>query len=79
MSWAEDIEDLTREGHPDQLLTKAQAAALLGVGERRVYRWGHEGRLPRVVLSPKVIRYRESDVRRLIRDAMASAFYGKDR
>ncbi len=70
MSWQDRIEDLTREGHPDQLLTKEEAAALLGVGHRRVYRWGLDGRLPRVVLSPHVIRYRESDVRRLIRESL---------
>lgn len=70
MNWRERIEDATRDGDPDQLLTSAEAAALLGLSTWTVERWGREGKLPRVHLSTRAIRYRKSDVRQLIRESV---------
>lgn len=68
MSWREKIEDITREGDADQLVTKEQAAKLLAVSEWTVDRWRRQGVLRGVVLSERIIRYRMGDVRQLIRE-----------
>jgi excisionase family DNA binding protein len=48
------------------LLTPAETASLLRVDRRTVYRWGSEGRLDVVRLSPHTRRYRASSVAALI-------------
>ena len=62
------IEDITREGDRDQLITSQQAARLLGLKAQTIENWGRSGKLPRVVLSSRAIRYRLADVRQLIRE-----------
>lgn len=62
------LEEITREGDPDQLVTKNRAAALLEVTPATITKWGREGRLPRVVLGTRTYRYRMSDIRQLIRE-----------
>lgn len=50
---------------PDRLLTPRQAAALLAIGTRTLYRWVRAGLLPAPVrLGPtgKTPRWRESDI-----------------
>ena len=42
----------------DALMTATELAGRLGVSARTVGRWGREEKIPRIVLSPKVIRYR---------------------
>ncbi len=48
------------------LLTEAQAAEMLQVQTKTVGDWGRSGKLKRIVLSPRCIRYRASDVQALI-------------
>ena len=50
---------------PDPLLTGKQVAQMLAISPRQVHRIG----LPRVVISPRVIRYRMEDVNGLIEEA----------
>lgn len=52
---------------PDTLLTRAQVAKRLLLHPRTLRRWCASGRLPSVTLSPRVVRYRLSDVDRLLR------------
>lgn len=52
-------------GKPPVLLTGKQVALLLAISPRQVHRIG----LPRVVISPRVIRYRMEDVNGLIEEA----------
>lgn len=68
MSWQERIEDITREGDPDQLVSAEAVAALLAVSPRTVRRMRRDGRLRGVVLGSNLIRFRLGDVRQLIRE-----------
>ncbi len=70
MSLQDQLEALTRDGNPDKLLTKEQAAELLEVTPLRIWKWGKSGKLARVVLGEHTIRYRMSDVRQLIRESL---------
>ncbi len=49
----------------DELLTVAEAAALLKVSPYTIYRWIGSGRLPAVRYSRRVIRLRRSEVEAL--------------
>jgi excisionase family DNA binding protein len=46
----------------DELLTVAEAAALLKVSRHTIYRWIAEGRLPAVRYSRRVVRLRRHEV-----------------
>jgi predicted DNA-binding transcriptional regulator AlpA len=55
----------------EHLLTRKQAAAILGLEPQTLARWkweGREDRPPEVVLGIRAIRYRESDLIRWIED-----------
>jgi excisionase family DNA binding protein len=67
-NWKDQIEDITRDDDPDQLLTKHEVASLLRVSAVTVTRMGRDGRLPRVKLNDRMVRFRSSDVRRYIRE-----------
>jgi excisionase family DNA binding protein len=69
VNYREQLEDITREGDRDKLLTKEQAAALLEVPVMRFYRMALAGRVPRVVLGGRTVRYRMSDIRQMIRES----------
>ncbi|MEJ5259380.1 MAG: helix-turn-helix domain-containing protein [Anaerohalosphaeraceae bacterium] len=47
---------------PIDLLTKEELAALIGVQPQTILRWAKEGKIPRIVISPKVIRFDRSRV-----------------
>ena len=53
-----------------QLLTESQAAELAQLKPKTIADWGRCGKLPRVRLSPRCIRYREEDVRALIEGSL---------
>lgn len=53
---------------PD-LLTKAEAAELLGVSPATISRWLKEGRLPAYRLGPRAVRIRRADLDDLLRPA----------
>jgi len=48
------------------LLTIRETSELLNVSQRTLERWSLEGRLPRVELGPKTIRYRADDLAAMI-------------
>lgn len=50
-----------------ELLTKEQVARLLNVRPCTVARWSVEGKLPRIVISPKVIRFNKNEVLKAVR------------
>jgi excisionase family DNA binding protein len=52
----------------DRLLTPARVAALFGVKVKTLSGWAQQGRLPYVRTLGGHRRYRESDVRRLLRE-----------
>ncbi len=49
-----------------ELLTIREAAEILNVSPRTLERWSLEGRLPRVEIGPRTIRYRADDLAALI-------------
>lgn len=51
------------------LLTETQAAELAQVKPKTIADWGRAGKLPRVRLSARCIRYRSEDVQAMIADA----------
>ena len=53
----------------DELLTVAEAAALLKVTPHTVYRWIAAGRLPAVRYSRRVVRVRLSDLAQIKQDS----------
>jgi len=52
---------------PDKLLTVAQAAERLGVRVSTIYAWAYERRIPAVKLFGRALRFKESDIDKLIR------------
>lgn len=62
---------MTQPNEQVTLLTEAQAAELLKVRNKTIGDWSRSGKLPRVKLSARCIRYRASDIQALI-DAATS-------
>ncbi len=61
------LEEITRDGHEDQMLDAHEAGALMGFKPATITKWGRAGKLPRVVVGRNV-RFRMSDVRQFIRE-----------
>ena len=57
----------------NQLLTEVQAALLAKVQPKTIADWGRAGKLPRVKLSARCIRYRSEDVQALIENCLEAA------
>lgn len=51
---------------PETLLSYAQAAQRLGVSRETIYRYQRAGKLPAIRLSSKTVRFRVSDLARLL-------------
>ena len=61
-------------GPPDRLLDVAEAAAMLGLkSPRTLYKWAYAGRIPSVKIG-KLLRFRRSDLERLIAAGERPAF-----
>ena len=54
----------------NELMTRKQVAALLQVHANSVIRWENAGRLQALRLGPFSVRYRRSDVLKLIQDSI---------
>jgi len=63
---------------PEHLLTRTEAAQILGLKPATIRAWTHQGRLPYVRLSSRAIRYKLSDLERLIREGERPAFRAVD-
>ncbi len=63
------------DGQPDRLLDVHEAASLLGLAPKTLYRWAHERRVPIVKLfGPRgALRFRLSDLHALIRRSVRPA------
>ncbi len=57
----------------NRLLTETQAADLAQVQPKTIADWGRAGKLPRVKLSARCIRYRSEDVQALIENSLEAA------
>src|SRR5438477_410309 len=69
-----------RQAHalPDRLLDVNEAAALLGLkSPRTLYKWAYAGRIPSVKIG-KLLRFRLSDLERLIAAGERPAFASPD-
>ncbi len=62
---------------PDRLLNPQQAADLLGVSVATLYSWASRRRIPSVKVSA-CLRFRESDLRNLIRAGLRPAVPQRD-
>jgi excisionase family DNA binding protein len=56
-----------------ELLTTREVAEALRVDARTIERWAEQGRLPRIQIAPKTVRYRVEDVAALIRPTKATS------
>ena len=60
--------------HPDRLLDVTEAAVLLGLkSPRTLYKWAYAGRIPSVRIG-RLLRFRRSDLERLIANGERPAF-----
>src|SRR4029077_14373168 len=63
---------------PDRLLDVNEAAALLGLkSPRTLYKWAYAGRIPSVKIG-RLLRFRRSDLERLIAEGERPAFAALD-
>jgi excisionase family DNA binding protein len=57
----------------NELLTVRQVAERLGFkSAATVYKWSQQGRIPRVVLGPRSIRFRAEDIERFVDERLES-------
>lgn len=61
----------------NQLLTETQAAELAQVQPKTIADWGRAGKLPRVRLSARCIRYRSEDVQAMIETSLQQGPQGR--
>ena len=54
----------------DRLLTVSEASAMLGVKRSTLYAWAYERRVPTVKLFSKALRFRLSDIEKLIKQSV---------
>lgn len=70
-------ESVSGNSIPEALLSYAQAAQRLGVSRETIYRYQRAGKLPAIRLSSKTVRFRISDLARLLAGAeVASSWKG---
>jgi excisionase family DNA binding protein len=60
-------------GHRDRLLDVGEAAEMLSVKRATLYQWAHQRRIPVVKLMGRALRFRESDLQKLIADGIRPA------
>lgn len=71
---AMSIADARRDARQaERLLTVNEAAVKLGVKRATMYEWARERRIPTVKLFGRALRFRESDLEKLIRGSMRPA------
>jgi excisionase family DNA binding protein len=58
---------------PDRLLKVDEAAAMLGLKPATLYQWTYQRRIPVVKLMGRALRFRESDLQKLIAEGIRPA------
>lgn len=53
----------------ESLLTRKEAAHILGVSIATVKRWQHSGKLTAIVFNSRTVRYRTSEISRLVSES----------
>jgi excisionase family DNA binding protein len=66
-------------GRTDRLLRVDEAADLLGVKPATLYQWTYQRRIPVVKLMGRALRFRESDLQKLIAEGMRPALWRRER
>jgi len=61
---------------PDRLLDVREAAALLAVKPATLYQWAYQRRIPVVKLMGRALRFRLSDIEKLIADGVRQPLRG---
>src|SRR5438132_545281 len=61
---------------PDRLLDGREAAALLAVKPATLYQWAYQRRIPVVKLMGRALRFRLSDIEKLIADGVRQPLRG---
>lgn len=61
-----DLQAGGRDPNGDRLLSYKQVAALLSCSDRHVWTLAAQGHLPRVRIGPQTVRFRLSDVQKLV-------------
>jgi excisionase family DNA binding protein len=64
---------LSREEQTDQLLDVKEAASMLAVKPATLYQWAYQRRIPVVKLMGRALRFRESDLRKLVAEGVRPA------
>jgi len=62
-----------RSAVSDRLLKVAEAAAILGVKPSTLYDWAYQRRIPSVKLFDKALRFKQSDLEKLINGSVRPA------
>lgn len=62
------IAAVTTDGNPDQMYTAAEVASLLRISVRRVGDLRRRGDIPCVFITPRVVRFKSSDIRAFIQE-----------
>jgi excisionase family DNA binding protein len=63
----------------DRLLRVDEAADLLGVKPATLYQWAYQRRIPVVKLMGRALRFRESDLQKLIAEGIRPALGRRER
>lgn len=69
----------TTAGPVERLLDVTEAARLLAVRPATLYQWAYQRRIPVVKLMGRALRFRESDLQRLIAEGTRPALAPRDR
>jgi len=67
------------DGHRDRLLDVGEAAEMLSVKPATLYQWAYQRRISLVKLLGRALRFKESDLRKLIADGVRPALGRRER
>jgi excisionase family DNA binding protein len=67
------------DGFRDRLLDVGEAAEMLSVKPATLYQWAYQRRIPVVKLMGRALRFRESDLLKLIAEGIRPALWRRER
>lgn len=71
--------DQSTQTAPDRLLDVREAAEMLGLKPSTLYQWAYERRIPVVKLFGRALRFRVSDLQKLVAGSVRPAIGSADR